>query len=84
MGTEGNSRAKKAKKCSRLPNGQSLNIMAAAYANAVCDGLTIAELNVLALFFAVVSESISVVAASKVLESGIIEDEGNVIFPFNI
>ena len=84
METKGNSKAKKAKNCSRLPSGQSLNIMAAAYANAVSDGLTIDELNVLALFFAVVSESISLVAASKALESGTPQEEQNLLFPLNL
>ena len=56
--------------------GQQLNIMAAAFANYLGEGLSVDQLSLLSAFLQAVGESLDVIAASKQLCAGNENDTG--------
>ncbi|MFA5659338.1 MAG: hypothetical protein WC900_08645 [Oscillospiraceae bacterium] len=57
------------KKPSCLPNGKSLNILAAATANMLSENFTCDELDVLAIYFRVLSESLLLIVSTDCINN---------------
>ena len=62
------------KNCSIFSDGKSLNIIAATSANLLANNLTNKEIEVLALFFNMIGDSLATIAAANLLISNTTSD----------
>jgi len=59
----------KNKQCKSIPDGRSINIIAASAANLISRNMTDKEISLLALFFSTLSDSLETIVAANLLIS---------------
>lgn len=58
------------KECCGMRNGQNANLTAAAFANAIAEGMSVDQLNLLSTFLQLVGEALANIAAFEALCAG--------------